>query len=179
MLKDRFDILLGCLLLVCTAVIGALLLGGGSLASQRDLTVDKALEQEMAYQAKVSFLERLYAPVTELRADGQNEAALLKLDELSRRYPDEAHGELLRGEILLQLSAIPEATSHLARAVRMNGDYVDQHSPLSRRELIDRLLAENLTGLKLRASKNPAASGLQAALKDLYYLQGRLAGGCE
>ncbi len=179
MLKDRFDILLGGLLLACAALIVGLLLGGGSQASQRDLAVDKALEQEIAYQAKVSFLERLYAPVSELRTAGQNEAALLKLDELSRRYPDEAHGELLRGEILLQLQAIPEATAHLARAVRMNGDYVDQHSPLSRRDLFEQLLGEQLTVIKSRAKKNPSATALQAALKDLYYLQGRLAGGCE
>ena len=179
MLKDRFDILLGLLLLGCVGFAGALLTGGGSQASQRDLTVDKALEQEIAYQAKVSFLERLYAPVTELRQTGKNEAALLKLDELSRRYPEEAHGEILRGETLLQLGATPEAIKHLARAVRMNGDYVDQHSPLSRRDLVDSLLENKLAKLKKRAEKNPGSAGLQSALKDLYYLQGRMAGGCE
>lgn len=179
MLRDRFDKLLVLLLLACVAVAAGLLSGAGSQASQRNLAVDKALEQELAYQAKVSYLERLYAPVTELQKAGQKEAALLKLDELARRYPDEAHGELLRGELLLQLGAVPEGVTHLAHAVRMNGDYVDQHSPLSRRPLIEGLLTDKLPQLKQQATANPASPGLQTALKDLYYLQGRMAGGCE
>ncbi|HEY5672485.1 MAG TPA: hypothetical protein VIR78_02150 [Malonomonas sp.] len=178
-MKDRFDILLGVLLLACAVAVVGLLAGTGSQASQRDLAVDKALEQEIAYQAKVSFLERVYAPVLELRQQGQNESALLKLDELSRKYPTEAHGELLRGEILLQLGAKQKAISHLARAVRMNGDYVDRYSPLSRRELIDPLLARELADVKRQSAENPDSRPLKATLKDLYYLQGRMAGGCE
>lgn len=179
MLKDRFDILLGALLVVCVATLVGLLSGAGSQASQNDLAVDKAIEREINYQAKVSFLQRLYSPVTDLRQQGQKESALLKLDELSRRYPDEAHGEILRGEILLELGALTEAVEHLARGVRMNGDYVDQQSPLSRRRLIDRLLKEKLPEFKTSAAANPDGTTLQAVLKDLYYLQGRMAGGCE
>ncbi len=179
MLEKRFDLVLGALLLLCAVTLVGLLSGTGSQASQRDLRVDKALEQEIAYQAKVSFLERLYAPVINLRDSGQNESALLQLDELSRKYPDEAHGETLRGEILLQLGATQKAIGHLASAVRMNGDYVDKQSPLSRRGLIERLLASELTKFKQLAADNSASRSSQAALKDLYYLQGRLAGGCE
>ena len=178
-MEKRFDILLGVLLLLCAVALGGLLSGTGSQASQRDLSVDKALEQEIAYQAKVSFLERLYGPVIELRDAGQNESALFKLDELSRQYPDEAHGETLRGEILLQLGATQKAIGHLANAVRMNGDYVDKLSPLSRRTLIDSLLADELSKLKQQAATGNASRSLQATLKDLYYLQGRMAGGCE
>ena len=142
------------------------------------LAVDKAMARDMAYQAKVSFLERLYAPVTALQQAGDSPGALLKLDELSRRYPDEGHGELLRGEILLQLQALPQAIEHLAQAVRMNGDYVDQQSPLSRRPLIARLLSEELPRLK-QAVQTQTSNGGQTTLKNLFYLQGRMAGGCE
>lgn len=176
MLKDRIDILFVVLLLVCVVATVGLLVGSGSQASQSNLAVDKALERDMAYQAKVSFLERLYAPVSELQQTGSYESALLKLDELSRRYPEESYGELLRGEILLKMQAIPQAIEHLAKAVRMSGDYVDQHSPLSRRVLIDQLIAEQLP--KLKASEKTNAR-TQTTLKNLYYLQGRLAGGCE
>lgn len=176
MLKDRIDILFASLLLVCAVAVAGLLVGSGSQASQSNLAVDKALERDMAYRAKVSFLERLYAPVSELQQTGKYESALLKLDELSRRYPQESYGELLRGEILLQMQAIPQAVEHLAKAVRMSGDYVEPRSPLSRRDLIDWLITEQLP--KLKATKQPNAR-IQATLKNLYYLQGRLAGGCE
>ena len=178
MLKDRVDILLGFLLLVCIASVAALLFGAGSQASQRDMSVDKALERDLAYQAKVSYLHRLYAPVTELRQSGRFETALMKLDELSRRYPDEAYGELLRGEILLNMQAIPQAIEHLAMAVRMSGDFVDRQSPLSRRSMIDKLLEQQLPKLKTAAASQ-GGERMQATLKNLYYLQGRLAGGCE
>lgn len=178
MFKDRFDILLGVLLLACVITIGSLLIGGGSLATQQGLTVDKAIEQELAYQAKVNFLDQLYAPVSDLQSLGKPEAALLKLDELSRRYPNEAHGELLRGEILLQLQAVPQALIHLSRAVRMNGDYVDQFSILSRRPLFERLLTEQLALFKAKTTTQ-SSSTLRVALQNLYYLQGRMAGGCE
>ena len=178
MLKDRVDILLGASLLVCVIVVAALLAGDGSHASQQSLSVDKALERDMAYQAKVSFLERLYAPVIELQEESQYAAALLKLDELFRRYPEEAHGELLRGEILLQMQTIPKAIEHIAKAVRMSADYVDQNSPLSRHKLIGELVDAQLPKLKADLAKT-GGERLQATLKDLYYLQGRLAGGCE
>lgn len=177
MLKDRTDILVGFLLL-CVVVAAALLLSGGSQASSANLAVDKALERDMAYQAKVSFLQRIYLPVSELQQTGKYESALLKLDELSRRYPDEAFGELLRGEILLQMQAIPQAIEHLALAVRMSADFVDQRSPLSRRDLIEQLLAKQLPEVKANATRQNSERQ-QVTLKNLYYLQGRLAGGCE
>jgi len=175
LLKDRVDILFAVLLLICVVAAGTLLRGGGLQASQGRQAVDKALQRDMAYQARVSFLERLYAPVSALQQAGKYEAALLKLDELSRRYPDEAHGELLRGEILLQLQAVPRAIEHLAAAVRMSGDYVERYSPLSRRQLIESLLDEQLPRIKATQTSERH----QSLLKDLYYLQGRLAGGCE
>lgn len=178
MLKDRFDILVGILLLICFIAGGGLLLGSGTQAAQTNPAVDKALERDIAYRAKISFLEQLYAPVSELQHAGKYATALLKLDELSRRYPDEAHGELLRGEILLQMQSVPPAIEHLTRAVRMNGDYVDRHSPMSRRASIEQLLEEQLPKLKAKAAQSASAGG-QSALKNLYYLQGRLAGGCE
>ncbi|WP_303720982.1 hypothetical protein [Malonomonas rubra] len=178
MFKDRVDILLAGLLLVCVAAGVALLIGGGSQASQLNPSLDKAIARDMTYQAKVSFLERLYAPVNELQQNGKYEAALLKLDELSRNYPNEAHGELLRGEILLRMQVIPQAVEHLAKAVRLSADYVDRQSPLSRRSLIDQLIANQLPKLKAKALAQENAS-LQKTLQNLYYLQGRLAGGCE
>jgi hypothetical protein len=77
------------------------------------------------------------------------------------------------------LGAKQKAIAHVARAVRMNGDYVDQHSPLSRRDLIDPLLDGELVEIKRQSTENPASTSLVATLKDLYYLQGRMAGGCE
>jgi tetratricopeptide (TPR) repeat protein len=176
--RDRFDLLTGSGLLVCILVLG-LLLANGQRHDSSAAALDKALEQQMAYQARLDFLHKLYQPVEELRAAGQVSSALLKLDELGRRYPQEAHGEILYGEILGERGALQESIDHYARAVRLNGDYVDKSSPLSRRQAIQRLVDAQLPEFAKRTGQNPESSGLQHTLSGLYYLQSRLAGGCE
>ena len=175
---DRFDKLTLAGLILCVAVLSVLLLQGGG---QKNATaaVDKALEQQIAYQARVDFLTKLYAPVEELREAGQESSALLKLDEIARKYPQEAHGEILRGEILLKRGAVRQSIEHYVRAVRLNGDYVDAASSLSRRAEIDKLVAVQLPLFAERARQDSQSLQLQNALTGLYYLQSRLAGGCE
>jgi len=176
--RDRFDFLAGGALLVCLVAVALVLAGArpqGNNASQ----LDKAMEQQMAYQARVEFLRKLYRPVTELREAGQESEALLKLDEIARRYPQEAHGEILRAEILNERGAVKEAIDHYVRAVRLNGDYVDQASPLNRFRQISTVVDAQLPVFSDRARKNPQNLALQNSLTGLYYLQSRLAGGCE
>jgi len=176
--SDRFDKLTLAGLILSIAVLGFLLVQGGGYKSSA-ASIDKALEQQIAYQARVDFLTKLYAPVEELREEGQDSSALLKLDEIARKYPQEAHGEILRGEILLQRGATRQAINHYVRAVRLNGDYVDAASLLSRRTEIAQLVAEQLPDFADRARKEADSLPLQNTLTGLYYLQSRLAGGCE
>jgi len=110
-----------------------------------------------------------------LRADGQLQAALLKLEEVGRSYPGEAHGSMLQGEILLQMGAFDEGVANMVRAVKLNGDYVDAKSPLSRRGQIEKTVKEGLAGMK---GRNQGEVGKEVQ-KNLFYLQSRLAGGCE
>lgn len=175
---DRFDKLTVAALVVCVAVLAVLIYGGNDQQTAA-ASLDKALEQQIAYQARVDFLHKLYRPVEELRASGQESSALLKLDEIARKYPQEAHGEVLRGEILIVRGALRPAIDHYVRAVRLNGDYVDKASPLSRREQIERLVREQLPVFAEKARNNTQSLQLQNTLTGLYYLQSRLAGGCE
>lgn len=167
-------------LAVVAAALGALLLtadAGGVAGSSA--AVDKALQREIAYQARSTFLQKLYAPVEVLWHDGDAQRALLKLEELARRYPGEAHGDILAGAILAELGAQEESVAKYVRAVRLNGDYVDERSPFSRRDEIGRAVEAGLERLVPRARAHPENPTLAAALKDVYYLQSRLAGGCE
>ncbi len=176
--RDRFDILLCGGMLVCLLTLGWLLMAGqGSNISAAAL--DKALEQQIAYQARIDFLHNLYRPVEELRLAGQASAALLKLDELARHYPQEAHGEILQAEILLERGATTESIDHYVRAVRLNGDYVDRASPLSRRSGIQQLVDVQLPAFAARTREKPQNLALKNTLIGLYYLQSRLAGCCE
>jgi len=175
---DRFDILTCAGLLVCLLTLG-LLLANGQKLNASGVELDKALNQQLAYQARIDFLHKIYQPVEDLRANGQESAALLKLDELARSYPQEAHGEILYAEILFKRGVAKEAIDHYVRAVRLNGDYVDKGSPLTRRQSIQQLVDSQLPAFIAKAQQNPQDLGLQNTLTGLYYLQSRLAGGCE
>ncbi|KAF0220884.1 MAG: hypothetical protein FD174_881 [Geobacteraceae bacterium] len=179
MVKDRFDRLLVLLLFTAIIALAVLLAVDAPRGGPHGSGLDKAMEREMAYQARVSLLQKLYGPVESLRQTGNLQAALLKLDELARKYPGEAHGYILQGEILRETGALAEAVASYVEGVRLNGEYVDGKSPLSRRKEIRQLVDEGLKDIGVRAKSHPENRSLAATLKKTYYLQSRLAGGCE
>lgn len=180
MLRDRFDQLMIVALLVVLAIAAVLMVGAGPRDNQRDaLALNRQLEREMLSQARVAFIERNFAPVTELRDQGALQEALLKLEELKRSLPGEAHTELLSGDILLRMGQFDRALTKLAMAVRFNADYVDAESPLNQRALIQSAVSEGLPLTRDRLRAQPDNLTLAQVVKDGYYLQSRLAGGCE
>jgi tetratricopeptide (TPR) repeat protein len=179
MLKDRFDrILTGALVVVLTLTL-VVLAGDGSGTHRQSSAMARQLEQEMLYQARLAFIERHYRPVLALRDSGSLPEALLKLKELDRTLPGEAHNALLTGDILLRMGQYEQALSRLAAAVRNNADYVDAASPLSQRPLVESAVASALPLVRDRLRAQPDSRSLAEVVKEGYYLQSRLAGGCE
>jgi tetratricopeptide (TPR) repeat protein len=180
MFKNIFDKF--CWVAILTVVVSLsvlLYMDGGTASAKRTVGLSKALERESTYRTRIELIAKLYAPVETLRKEGNNQTALLKLDELIRKYPAEAHGHILQGEILLGMGAFDEAISSYVEGVKLNGDYVDSKSPLSRRIEIQRLVDEGLKNSGQRASANPDNRSLVASRQKLNYLKSRLAGGCE
>jgi len=180
MFRDAFDRLCWlCLITVIVSLTALLYVNGSSGSEKRAAGPSKALERELAYRARVELITNLYSPIESLHKEGNNQTALLKLDELIRKYPGEGHGHILQGKILLGMGAFDEAVSSYMEGVKLNGDYVDAKSPLSRRVEIQRIVDEGLKNIGLRATANPGNSSLAAARQKLNYLKSRLAGGCE
>lgn len=180
MYKDVFDKFCWLLLMVVVVSAAALLYkNNGTGSEKRPVAASKSLERELAYRARVELISQLFAPIDALRKDGNNQTALLKLDELIRKYPAEGHGHILQGEILLKMGAFDEAVSSYMEGVKLNGDYVDAKSPLSRRAEIQRLVDDGLKNAAQRASANPGNRSVASSRQKLNYLKSRLAGGCE
>jgi tetratricopeptide (TPR) repeat protein len=180
MARDRFDnIMIAALVLV--VVCTALVLTGAKPGqdSHNAALVNRQMEKELLYQARVAFIERHYSPVLALRDSGSLQEALLKLEELARSMPEEAHNDLLSGDILLRMGQFDRALEKLADAVRVNADYVDMASPLNQRPLIESAVTEGLPLVRDRLRTHPDSRSLDKYVKDGYYLQSRLAGGCE
>lgn len=180
MFKDRFDCLSAAALLLVIVALGALLVTARpSDGRQSHGNPDRRVEQEILAQARVAFLERHYGPVVTLRDQGELQSALLKLEELDRKFPGESHGSLLRGDILYRMGLVDRAVVSLAVAVRGNGDYLDPASPLNQRDLIAVAAEQGIPLLRDRLRGQPDDRQTAATLKDAYYLKSRLAGGCE
>lgn len=179
MLTDTFDKILWVLLLLTAIALAAVVVVNRGAAESGTAGSNKALEREMAYQARVELITRLYAPVEELRRQGKAQEALLKLDGLIRKYPGEAHGYILQGEILREMGTLDEAVSSFVEGVKLNGDYVHAKSPLSRRDAVQKLANEALASVGARLAANPGNRSLAATLQKVNYLKSRLAGGCE
>lgn len=178
--QDRYDKLLwGGLLLAALALLLVLGRGWSQAPTGTNAGVDRALEREMAWQARAALLTKIYGPVEDLRREGKLQNALLKLDELERSYPGEAHGYILKGEVLVGLGALDGALSSYAAGVKLSGDYVDVRSPLNRRSEIARIVEQGLPEIAKRSAANPGNRSLADALRSVRYLQSRLAGGCE
>ncbi|OHB29446.1 MAG: hypothetical protein A2X84_01245 [Desulfuromonadaceae bacterium GWC2_58_13] len=172
--------LLWLLMVVATAAMAALLVtASGDDPRWRTAGLDKAVERELAFQARAAFLQKVYAPVEALLAAGQAQTALLKLDELERSFSGDPHGFILRGEILRDLGVLDRAIANYVRALKLSGDYLEEASPLSRRTEIRHLVDQGLRELVPRARSNPDNRSLAATVGELHYLQSRLAGGCE
>lgn len=141
--------------------------------------LDKALERAMSYQSRVALIRELYGPVETLVKAGQDQSALLKLAEIEKTYPGEAHGQILKGAIQYRLGALDEAVASYAAGVKLRGDYVDKENPLSRRNEIGKVVESGLRTVSARLALSPDNRTARATMKQLYYLQSRLAGGCE
>lgn len=180
MCKDSFDRLCWLMLIVVTISL-ALLLNktSGSTDEKRAAGLGKAVEREMADRARVELIGKLYAPVEILHKEGNNQTALLKLDELIRKYPGEAHGHIIQGDILREMGALDEAVSSYVEGVKLNGDYVDSKSPLSRRSEIQLVVDAGLKDIGQRSSADPGNRTLANSRQKINYLKSRLAGGCE
>lgn len=180
MFKDSFDKI--CWVLLATALaslIAMLVAGSNEPDGKTGNALGKALERDMAYRARVELINKLYGPVEELHKAGSRQQALLKLDELNKTYPGEAHGHILQGQILLEMEVLEEALSSFYEGIKLNGDYIDNKSPLSRRPVIQRIVDEGSKSISARAVANPSNRSIAASMRKVNYLKSRLAGGCE
>lgn len=176
-MKDTFDKLCWLLLVIVVIFSAALLYNNSSSENKKNSAgSSKALERELAYRARIQLIESLYAPIEKLRKEGSNQTALLKLDELIRKYPAEAHGHILQGEILVAMGAFEEALTSYVDGVKLNGDYVDAKSPLSRRAELLSLVDNGLKIIGQRAAANPGNRSLSVSRQKINYLKSRLAG---
>jgi len=174
---DRFDKLLAALLVLTVFGLAALVVQ--ALPDKTTRIDSRSLERELSVQARTALLERIYTPVTVAMQAGQLQEALLKLEEINARYPGEAHGLILKGEVFNRLELFDKAAASFVKGVKLNGDYIDRTSQVTVRNVIEALVTVQLPKAVVLYKRSPGSPAQKEYLSDLNYLKSRLAGGCE
>ncbi len=174
---DRFDKIMALLLILTVTGFAALSLN--ALPGKTAAIETRNMEREMADQARLALLDKLFLPVTAAMQAGRYQEALLRLEEVSVRYPGEAHGFILKGEILEKMGVVDRAAASFVQGIKLNGDYIDRRSPVTRRELVKKIVDSRLSAAVAGYRNAPGNSAMKENLANLNYLKSRLSGGCE
>jgi len=116
-------------------------------------------------------VEASFGPILTARDQGRPEEALLLLRERTERGPYPGYAWFLLGEMAFGEGQARAAVRHYRRAVEADPSVGDRQSAFRAR----RVVTERLAGLRT----GPWAQDPPPEIRDLYFLQRRLAGGCQ
>ncbi len=173
---DRFDIL-------GIAAAGALLAAAvvfgitGSGDASRDIRSGSTPARIHAEPPK-AFYAKLAEAESELDA-GQVKESITALNSLVNDNPVQSDPHALLGQAYARLQDYPQAMKEFRIALSMDADYIDSKSPKFIGKRIKAAVKEGMDQARAKLKKDPADPGANAAIKDGYYVERMLAGGCE
>lgn len=116
-------------------------------------------------------IEAAFSDILKARDEGRREEALLGLQKRAEKGPHNGFAHFLMGELTYEDGAYSPALQHYRKAVETSPSVTDRISAFNSAKVLAKRLEDLRTG--------PWAGKSSSELKDLFYLQRRLAGGCE
>jgi tetratricopeptide (TPR) repeat protein len=105
--------------------------------------------------------------------------AMAELKDIMKKYPDKPRAHVYLAQLYLEQGGLGDAIHSYRQAVEMEPDYVDERTPLFIGDKIRGLVTEGREKFAREKALKPEDKEIKMALEDIYYLQSRLAGGCE
>lgn len=148
----------------------------------------KHLQETIGYEVvdlKKSYEERLakdaeiYGEIVELLEQKQFSPAMEKLQEIKTAHPENPQSFIYEAQLQYGQGQLAAAIHSYRMAVDIDPDYVDKKTPLFISPEIMTLITEARGKLSREKKLKPNDKSINLALEDLYYLQRRIAGGCE
>lgn len=121
----------------------------------------------------------VYREVIELEEAGRLDQAMAKLRSIIKGRGDDAYAHLLMARLYYGQGHLADSIHAYRLAVEKDPDYVDKKTPLFHGEEIMERITESRTKLNREKKLKPGDRKILTAINDIYYLQRRIAGGCE
>jgi len=172
---DRFDILIVAAVFVLTAA--ALTLGAKGEAGQDRPTAAAAARAKAAPPDPAAYQE--ISRANELISSDQVDEAVNSLKALAASHPEMSEPHALLGQAYARVLDYPSSMREFRIALVMDPEYVDKKSGKFIGKRIKAAVKDGMADAKARISKDPGDKTARATLKDAYYLERMLAGGCE
>jgi len=167
------------------AIAGITLVTIGMLANQeitkrqQDNPGVEATEEKSSYALQMEIDKKIYEEVISYKKQGLYTEAMAKLKDIIKRYPEKSLSYVYLAQLYLKQGKLADGIHNYRRAVEMEPDYVDERTPLFIGDEIKELVTEGREKFAREKALKPKDKEVRKALKDIYYLQSRLAGGCE
>ena len=174
---DKFNIII--IVLISLITIGMLVNQEIIERRQGNPGVDSKAEKERYYAEQMALNEKIYQEVISLKKQGLYDEAMTKLQEVMKTYPGRSQSYVYMAQLSLKSGKLGDAIHNYRLAVENDPDYLDKKTPLFIGREIKTLVTESLEKFGREIKLKPNDQTVRNVLQDLYYLQRRLAGGCE
>ncbi|MDH4317811.1 MAG: tetratricopeptide repeat protein [Desulfobulbaceae bacterium] len=123
--------------------------------------------------------ESIFKDVEALQAKGLYSEALASLEAIIEKHPNISLSKVYLARLYIKLGQMEKAIAEYRKAVEMDPDYVDKKAARFIGPEIKKFVTQSKLVIEKQLADNPDDKPSKKAIKDIYYLQRRLAGGCE
>jgi cytochrome c-type biogenesis protein CcmH/NrfG len=139
----------------------------------------RAETADASYAQRMEADRKTYQEVASHVEQGLYKEAMAELKEIVKEDPERSLSYVYMARVYLKQGNLADGTHNYRHAVEIEPGYVDKKTPLFLGDELTKLVAEGREKFGREQMLRPNDKGVKRALEDIYYLQRRLAGGCE
>lgn len=167
-------------LIALTLITAGMLIQHQVSAQRFQGSIDKQeVDLQKSYEQRIARDKEIYSEVIRLQDQKQFAQAMEKLQEIITAHPENPLSFVYQAQLQDNQGQIAAAIHSYRIAVDNEPDYVDKKTPLFIGDKIMDMITEARGKLNREKELKPGDKSINLALEDVYYLQRRIAGGCE
>jgi len=176
---DRLDkITVGAI--VVLVAVSIWMIGNAEIATRRQAQLAQNTEEAQdPFAAQMELDKKIYHDIETAIEQKQFEEGMKRLQDIMKQHPENPMSYVYMARLFLKQGQLREAVHSYREAIDKNPDYLDNHTPLFIGKEINAAVVEGREKFGREQRLKPNDSQVGEALKEVYYLQRRLLGGCE